>query len=253
MDGPGVAMEVIAHRGAHEHFPENSIEAFEEAIGLGADGIEFDVRLTKDAVPVVVHSVELHALGISANIFDIELDELRSEAAVGASSHQSVVPTLAEVLERFSGRTSLEFEIKSPEPETAEIVANHLRPFEEFWPSMEITSYEPAMLRELHGRCPGIALDLLTPRSEPWMTEEIVAHFALNRARLAGARAVHLQTSQLSPAGVDRIRDAGIEIHCWGVNDDADFESVVTFGIQKFDTDSLSKMLKLVRQGGRGA
>lgn len=36
-------------------------------------------------------------------------------------------------------------------------------------------------------------------------------------------------------------------------NDDADFESVVTFGIQKFDTDSLSKMLKLVRQGGRGA
>ena len=48
-------MKIWAHRGASGHAPENTMPAFELAWQLGADGIELDVQLTKDGVPVVIH------------------------------------------------------------------------------------------------------------------------------------------------------------------------------------------------------
>src|SRR4029453_4844868 len=46
---------VVAHRGASSTRPENTIPSFEEAIRLGAGIVEFDVRLSRDGVPVVIH------------------------------------------------------------------------------------------------------------------------------------------------------------------------------------------------------
>ncbi|GIT43944.1 MAG: hypothetical protein Ct9H300mP11_18800 [Chloroflexota bacterium] len=46
---------VIAHRGDNTNAPENTISAFKKALDLGADGIELDVRLTKDGKLVVIH------------------------------------------------------------------------------------------------------------------------------------------------------------------------------------------------------
>lgn len=50
---------IIAHRGASGNFPENTLAAFRAARESGADGIEFDVRLSKDGVPVVIHDADL--------------------------------------------------------------------------------------------------------------------------------------------------------------------------------------------------
>lgn len=50
---------IIAHRGASEVAPENTLAAFEKALADGAEGIEFDVRLAKDGVPVVFHDKDL--------------------------------------------------------------------------------------------------------------------------------------------------------------------------------------------------
>ena len=43
---------IIAHRGASKHAPENTFAAFKRAVDAGADGIELDVHLTRDGVPV---------------------------------------------------------------------------------------------------------------------------------------------------------------------------------------------------------
>jgi glycerophosphoryl diester phosphodiesterase len=53
---------IIAHRGASALAPENTFAAFQKAIEDGADGIEFDVRLAKDGVPVVFHDSTLNRL-----------------------------------------------------------------------------------------------------------------------------------------------------------------------------------------------
>src|SRR5688572_7250486 len=46
---------IVAHRGASAHAPENTLAAFQMAIDAGAEGVEFDIRLAKDGVPVVIH------------------------------------------------------------------------------------------------------------------------------------------------------------------------------------------------------
>src|SRR5437763_11388381 len=46
---------IIGHRGASAIAPENTLVAFDVALQGGADGIEFDVRLARDRVPVVIH------------------------------------------------------------------------------------------------------------------------------------------------------------------------------------------------------
>src|SRR5687768_14602657 len=51
--------QIIAHRGASKHAPENTLAALSAALDLGADGVEFDVQLAKDGVPVVIHDYDL--------------------------------------------------------------------------------------------------------------------------------------------------------------------------------------------------
>src|SRR6185437_92141 len=53
------AQLVIAHRGNSAFFPENTLEAFERAVALGADALELDVRLSSDGRAVVIHDPTL--------------------------------------------------------------------------------------------------------------------------------------------------------------------------------------------------
>ena len=62
MNSAAVKPRIFAHRGASAFAPENTFAAFQKAIDDGADGIEFDVRLAKDGVPVVFHDSDLKRL-----------------------------------------------------------------------------------------------------------------------------------------------------------------------------------------------
>ncbi len=62
---------IIAHRGASELAPENTLAAFEKAIEDEAEGIEFDIQLSKDSVPMVFHDEDLKRIA--------EMDELVAE------------------------------------------------------------------------------------------------------------------------------------------------------------------------------
>src|SRR5699024_5258778 len=50
-----IGLQIIAHRGASHYAPENTLAAFEKALEQKADGIELDVRLSKDGVSVINH------------------------------------------------------------------------------------------------------------------------------------------------------------------------------------------------------
>ena len=50
----------IAHRGFKGKYPENTLLAFKKAIDIGVDGIEFDVHLSKDGVPIIIHDETLN-------------------------------------------------------------------------------------------------------------------------------------------------------------------------------------------------
>ena len=54
-----MGVSVFGHRGACGYLPENTMPSFELAFELGSDAIEFDVLLTKDSVPVILHDIDL--------------------------------------------------------------------------------------------------------------------------------------------------------------------------------------------------
>ena len=102
---------IIAHRGASAHAPENTFAAFKKAIAAGADGIELDVRLSKDSIPVVFHDSTLRRLAkIERSVADLTAEEL-SKIDVGswfnrafpqkadAGFSAETVPTLAGLLD----------------------------------------------------------------------------------------------------------------------------------------------------------
>lgn len=244
--------EIVAHRGAREGVPGNTIAAFQRALDLGADGIELDVRLTEDWVPVVFHNFYLdEGTTVSGPIFEYTFDELGNVEVLGKGRDSATayrIPTLEEVLGAFGGRIGLEIEIKGPEPESAEIVGTLLQRFRGFWETIEVTSYEPTLLADIGERCAGLATDLLFPRSEDWMGLDVIAYLAIHRARLARARAVHLHPTQLSPEVVATIRSSDIEVHAWDVNDEGSLGSVAELGIPRFDTDEVQLALSF-RQG----
>jgi glycerophosphoryl diester phosphodiesterase len=107
------ACRVVAHRGAHgPGRPENTLAAFDAALAAGVWGLEFDLRWTRDLVPVVVHDPDLRRVfGLDLTVGRVEAAELRRRCPQ--------VPTLAEVLDRCGGRAHLMVELKAeplPEP-----------------------------------------------------------------------------------------------------------------------------------------
>ena len=98
-------MWVIAHRGASWDETENTLPAFERAIAVGADFVEFDVQAASDGTLVVFHDLELDRLTPLTGPLRLRpLDELRE---VG-------IPTLDEVLDVCSGRIGVMAELKNP-------------------------------------------------------------------------------------------------------------------------------------------
>jgi len=70
---------IIAHRGASALAPENTLAAFQKAIEDGADGIEFDVRISKDGVPVVFHDATLKRIAERENtVSSLTSEELQT-------------------------------------------------------------------------------------------------------------------------------------------------------------------------------
>lgn len=68
----------IAHRGARDESPENTRSAFQKALSYPIDGIEFDVQMTADGVPVVYHDRSLRRVaGIGKRVSDISFSELQ--------------------------------------------------------------------------------------------------------------------------------------------------------------------------------
>ena len=229
--------EIVAHRGVLDKAPENTIQAFEHAIEIGVDAVEFDVRLTADQILVVYHYFYLDEItNASGPIFNYTLAQIR-DIRFAAWSNEFVISTLEEVLDQMGGRIGMEIDFKGPELESVSILARTLLNFQHLWDSIEVTSFEPKLLYDLKEHCPDLKTDLLFPLSEPWMKPDVVAYQALHRARLGKARAVHLHPSQLTETVVNFVRNGGIEVHAWDVDEFEALNQIVALNIPRFSTD----------------
>jgi glycerophosphoryl diester phosphodiesterase len=94
----------FAHRGASAHASENTLEAFELALRLGATGLESDVWLTADGVPVLDHDGVLRRGLRKRPIAEFRRDELPAH-----------IPSVAELLDHVGTSYALSLDVKDPE------------------------------------------------------------------------------------------------------------------------------------------
>ena len=103
----------FAHRGLHDNgsdAPENSMAAFRKAVDAGY-GIELDVQLTADSVPVIFHDPDLlRVCGVNRQVKDCTFKELQKYTLFGSSER---IPALKEFLGMVDGRVPLIVEYKS--------------------------------------------------------------------------------------------------------------------------------------------
>ena len=111
---------IIAHRGSSTVLPENTLAAFARSFDDGADGIELDVRLARDGIPVVIHNGNLrHTAGLNQTVEKLTSRQL-SKTDVGSWFYRAhrgespanplqTIPTLDQVFTLLRDRTCKEF------------------------------------------------------------------------------------------------------------------------------------------------
>ena len=146
---------LFAHRGLFDnrcYVPENSLIAFQNAIDHGY-GIELDVQLTKDKVPVVAHDYTLKRVcGKDVKIADLTLKELRDYKLFYSNEG---IPTLKETLDLVDGQIPLMIELKVGlnYKETCRRVAAEL---ENYHGHYCIISFSPLVLQWFREKMPDV-------------------------------------------------------------------------------------------------
>jgi glycerophosphoryl diester phosphodiesterase len=123
MSDPNACL-IFAHRGANREAPENTRAAFNKALQYPIDGIETDVQLSLDGVPVLWHDWELDKLGHSGKcIDDFSFTQLEQMDFAGYCSPDAMPEgalSLKEFIDTYRGRCGLDIELKSRDGESQE-------------------------------------------------------------------------------------------------------------------------------------
>ena len=127
---------VEGHRGYCAKYPENTLISYRKAMELGVDAMEFDVWLSKDNVPVIMHDGNAkRTAGVDRNLNDMTLEEIKKldvGSWKGAEFAGAQVPTLKELLElakELRPDLRLGVEIKDHRPETVDITVALLKEY----------------------------------------------------------------------------------------------------------------------------
>jgi glycerophosphoryl diester phosphodiesterase len=115
---------VIAHRGAHNGIPENTLAAYRRAIELGCDFVEVDLRTTKDGEIVSIHNstVDTYTHDAQGPVKDFTLAQLKAldiGSRVDARWKDERIPTFREILEACRGKIGIYVDMKDVRGEAA--------------------------------------------------------------------------------------------------------------------------------------
>jgi glycerophosphoryl diester phosphodiesterase len=243
---------IIGHRGASAVAPENTIAAFREALAVGADGIEFDVRLTRYGVPVVIHDSTLRRTGgLPHRVADLTWAEI-SKVDVGswfsATFANETVPSLAELFTLFQSNISnLYLEMKSDSASQHRALAEACIKAIDEHAMKERVIVEcfqlPALkiLKEIDSEIKTVAL------FEPSFTNPSVLsdQRIINQARDVGAAALALHHRLARESLVQKAKDAGLHVAVWTVDDPAWIEKARATRIDALISNDPAKMLRV--------
>ncbi len=188
----------LAHRGDWRRAPENTIEALRAAFEVPAcDGVEIDVQLSADGVPILLHDDTLQRVQGRP-----ERPAELSAAALGDLG----VPTLADAVAAIPRRAFLVVELKNVVgPAVVAVLAAGRGP--EFHNGL-VASFDTGILDRVAG---------LAPAWPRWLNSYELHPDAIAAASQLGCRGISVEWHAIDPDGVARVREAGLQLAAWTV------------------------------------
>lgn len=210
---------IMGHRGAAGHAPENTLAAFRAAAQLGVRWVEFDVHLSADRMPVLLHDDTLDRTTDGKGAVDghtaASLNTLDAGTWFSDEFTGEPLPTLQQAIQQLATLgLGANVEIKpSPgrEAETGSIVARTLR---EQWPSALpppiVSSFKTASLAAARAAAPHL--------DRAFLVRRIAGNWAQDMQEL-NCSALHCSHRRLTASDVDQVRRAGYPLNVYTVND----------------------------------
>ena len=260
VDSPGIFLEsggietvlppVIGHRGAAAYAPENTLAGLRRAKALGCRWVEFDVRLTADNQPVLLHDDRLErTTNGHGRVSGLQLGAVR-RCDAGNWFHSSFagerVPTLEEalmLLAELGLGANVELKaVPGREAATGAAVAELLA---RIWPGnlthLLISSFQRAALAAARDRAPHISRGILFRRiPKNWR----------NIAAQLGCVTIHADQQRLRPAVLPEIRRAGYPLLAYTVNDPERAKALFDFGVKSVFSDVPDRLHGATARGG---
>jgi len=229
---------VIGHRGAARHAPENTLAGLRAAAAMGVACVEFDVRLTRDGVPVLFHDDTVdrttNGRGRLAALTVAQIRRLDAGAWFAPRFAGERVPTLAQAI-KLLARLGLaaNIELKPEEAQGAATARAVLAVLRDAWPHGRprplLSSFDWSALATLAAEGPDWPLGLLVrnPRQPDWRAW----------AKRVRASSIHCGVRGLDRAGVKTLQAAGLPVAVYTVNDARRARNLWKWGVVAVFTD----------------
>lgn len=238
---------MIGHRGASAAAPENTLLAFKQAIDDGADGIEFDVRLSRDGVPVVIHDANLKRTALmDSMVSNLTADELQ-QVNVGAFFPNTIncaVPTLSAVFELFREVDGLLYLEMKGEPVNEQLI-------EKVASTIEAHDIASQVIVECFDHSAIGALKMVAPHlrtaalfeSRLCRPANLFSGAVLSAAKAVQANEIALHYTLVTNRIVYKATEEGFEVVVWTVDNPKWIERARELGIKSVITNNPAKML----------
>jgi glycerophosphoryl diester phosphodiesterase len=248
LDADSEIVMVAAHRAAHLEFPENSLPAIQEAIHIGVDIVELDVKVTKDGIPILMHDGTINRTTTgTGKPSDFTLEELRQFRLIHqGETTDEVIPTFEEALMLVKHKVLVDIDIKTDQLDPIIDVIKKLECEDQvFWFDNDYEALEHVRNADHHF--------MLMPRAYSIeMADSAIVRFQ--------PEVVHIDFSFYTEDVTALIKDGDARIWINALNaydpafgtekEDEALEKILKFGANIIQTDQPELLLNLLRKKG---
>ena len=240
----------IAHRGASGEglAPENTLAALEQAIQIGVDALEIDVRGTRDGHVVAIHDAMLdRTTNLKGPVVDHTLEQIRQADAgswFAPAFNGECVPLLGEVLDLARHRALVLIEIKADF--IGELVLKTIEDFDAL-DYVVLQSFNPETVRRIKVINPSVPTALLVGKL-PTTPSRVRARRLVAQVLEVGANALAIWHATLTPPFFEEMRRRAIAVWTWTVDEEIIMRDMVQMGVQGIITNYPNRLNALLSE-----
>lgn len=237
-------IKVFAHRGFKGRYPENTLLAFEKAVEMGCDGIEFDVQMTKDGKLIILHDETVDRTtdgkGLVKDLTYQEISQLNASYRSKDKHGFNKIPLLTEYFEMVKDKKIISnielknsvFEYEGMEEKVYDLILEYGLKEKVIVSSFNHLSVLKMKEIDKTIKCGLLTADCLIDPGQ--------------YVKSAGVECFHPAAYLLTKENVQEVQDYGIDVNVWMGSEYTDFEGLINTGVDTIITDFPDKVQQIL-------